>query len=239
VSNTIQRVVAWSGSITLIGCLIGFIMAGLLPIPPGANLSADEIAQFYSSDTTMIRIGLLLINISMCFFAPMIALTTDLMLRIAGAPRVLAYLQAIAGVAVVIFASAGPMFMNIAAFRPGRAPEITQALNDVGWILFIAPITVFLLQQLPIAVAVFVDASERPVFPRWVGYLNIWVPISFLPAFLVYFAKSGPVAWQGVLVFYLGLATFGAWVVGMTYALVRAAGQLESGPELASSAGQA
>jgi hypothetical protein len=235
VSNIVQRALAWSGSITIVGCLVGFVMAGFLPVPPGANLSAAQIAEFYSSNTSMIRIGLLLINIAMCFFAPMIALTTDQMLRINNAPRVLAHLQAIAGAAVVVFASAGPMFMNIAAFRPGRAPEITQALNDIGWILFIAPITVFLLQQFPIAVAVLMDSAEQPVFPRWVGYLNIWVPLSFLPAFLVYFAKSGPVAWQGVLVFYLGLATFGAWVIGMTYALVRATGRQDVGTRDSSS----
>jgi hypothetical protein len=66
-------------------------------------------------------------------------------------------------------------------------------------------------QQVPIAVAILLDRSPRPVFPRWVGYLNLWVPLSCFPAFLIYFFKSRPLAWQGILVFYLGLATFGAW----------------------------
>ena len=66
------------------------------------------------------------------------------------------------------------------------------------------------------------DRSPRPVYPRWVGYSNLWVPLSFVPALMAYFFKSGPFAWQGLLVFYLGLTTFGAWVVIMMWAMLRA-----------------
>jgi hypothetical protein len=179
VPYTVQRVMARSGLVTVIACLIGFVMAHLLPVPPGANLSPGQVAEFYRSDTVMIRAGLLIVNITMCFFAPMTALTTDQMLRIRDAPRALAYLQAVAGAAVVIVARVGPMFMNIAAFRPERDPVVTQTLNDIGWFIFIAPIGVFVFQEVPIAVAILLDRSPRPVFPRWVGYLNLCVPLRF------------------------------------------------------------
>jgi hypothetical protein len=66
------------------------------------------------------------------------------------------------------------------------------------------------------------DRSARQVFPRWVGYANLWVPLTFVPALMPFFFKTGPFAWQGLLVFYLGLATLGAWVVIMVWALLRA-----------------
>jgi hypothetical protein len=81
------------------------------------------------------------------------------------------------------------------------------------------------MQEVPIAIAILMDRSARPLFPRWVGYANIWIPLTFLPALCAYFVTTGPVAWQGALVFYLGLATFGAWVVIMTWALLRAVRQ--------------
>jgi hypothetical protein len=32
---------------------------------------------------------------------------------------------------------------TIAAYRPDRAVEITQALNDTGWILLVVPFSLF------------------------------------------------------------------------------------------------
>jgi hypothetical protein len=152
----------------------------------------------------------------------MVALITTQMLRIDGAPAGLAHLQQIGGTCVVIVTVIPTIMMNVAAFRPDRDPITIQALNDLAWLLFVTPIGLFLLQEVSIAVAIFMDHSPRPVFPRWVGYANLWIPLTFLPALLPYFFKSGPLSWQGLLVFYLGLATFGAWVVIMTWALLRA-----------------
>ena len=83
-------------------------------------------------------------------------------------------------------------------------------------------IGLFFCQEVPIGIAILMDRSNRPVFPRWVGYVNLWVPLTFVPALLPYFFMTGPFAWQGLLVFYLGLSTFGLWVVVMTWALLRA-----------------
>jgi len=221
-SYTVRRAMALSGIPLIVLTFAGFILARLLPVPPGANLTAGQIAEFYSSHTTMSRLGFLLAGVGLGFLAPMVALITTQMKRIDGVPESLANLQQIAGTCVVIVTVIPCILMNVAAFRPDRDPVVTQAINDAAWLLFVTPIVVFVLQEVPIAVAIFMDRSERPVFPRWVGYANLWIPLSFLPALLPYFAKTGPVSWQGILVFYLGLATFGAWVIIMMWALLRA-----------------
>jgi hypothetical protein len=102
-----------------------------------------------------------------------------------------------------------------AAFRPDRNPEITQALSDFGWLLFITPIAPFILQYVIIAIAVFLDKRPTPLFPRWVAYLQIWIAVLFLPAFLAYFMKSGPFAWNGVFVWWIPFAVFTFWFVAM------------------------
>ena len=218
----VQRGMAWSGLGLIVLTPAGFALARLLPVPPGANLNADQIAEFYSAHPTNTRLGFLLAAVGLGLLAPLVALITTQMQRIKEAPPALANLQQIGGTCVVIVAVVPLIVMNVAAFRPDRNPVVTQSINDLAWLLLVTPIGLFLLQEIPIAIAIFLDRSTRPVFPRWVGYANLWIPLTFLPAFLPYFFKTGPVSWQGALVFYLGLATFGAWVIIMMWALLRA-----------------
>jgi hypothetical protein len=221
-SKVVERAMAWSGLVVIVLTLSGFTLARLLPVPPGANLDPAQIAQFYGAHPIPTRLGFLLATIGLAFLAPMAASIAMAMLRIKAAPPVLALLQVIGGVGVVMLTVIPTILMNVAAFRPDRNPMVTQAISDVAWLLFVTPIPLFFFQEVPIAVAILMDRSPRPVFPRWVGYANLWIPLTFLPALLPYFFKTGPLAWQGLLVFYLGLATFGAWVVVMMWALLNA-----------------
>jgi hypothetical protein len=221
-SYAVQRAMVWCGLPLMVLTFSGFLLARLLPVPPGANLTADQIAEFYSAHPTTTRLGLLLATIGLGLLGPMVAVITSQMLRIKDAPAALANCQQIGGIGVVMVTVLPLIVMNVAAFRPDRNPIVTQAINDLAWLLLVTPIGLFLLQEIPIAIAIFLDRSTKPVFPRWVGYANLWIPVTFLPAFLPYFTKTGPVAWQGILVFYLGLTTFGAWVIIMMWALLRA-----------------
>jgi hypothetical protein len=221
-TSVVNRAMAWSGLAVLLLTFGGFLLARLLPVPPGADLSAEQIADFYSTQPTMTRVGLLVASLGLSLLAPMVALITSLMLRIKAAPPGLAYLQQVGGIGVVVVTVLPMIVMNVAAFRVDRNPVVIQAINDLAWLVLITPIGLFVMQEVPIAIAILMDRATHPLFPRWVGYANIWIPLTFLPALCAYFVTTGPVAWQGVLVFYLGLATFGAWVVIMTWALVRA-----------------
>jgi hypothetical protein len=60
------------------------------------------------------------------------------------------------------------------------------------------------------------------VFPRWIGYANLWIGFLFLPAGLAYFFKSGPFAWHGVFVFWFGLTLYSIWAFLMWWAVRRA-----------------
>jgi hypothetical protein len=53
------------------------------------------------------------------------------------------------------------------------------------------------------------------VFPRWLGYFNIWCALTFLPAALIYFFKNGAFAWNGVFCFWLPLTVFTTWFAVM------------------------
>jgi hypothetical protein len=97
-----------------------------------------------------------------------------------------------------------------------------QAISDMSWIPFVGLLGVPMMQNICLALAILSDTGPRPVFPRWAGYFNIWVGLSFVPAVLLVFVHSGPVAWNGVLSWYLGAVAFFSWIVVMAVLLLRA-----------------
>jgi hypothetical protein len=61
--------------------------------------------------------------------------------------------------------------------------------------------------------------------PRWVGYANLWAALGIAPASFVVFFHTGPLAWNGVLAWWLVLVDFFAWMCVMAYALSHAIAQ--------------
>jgi hypothetical protein len=117
-----------------------------------------------------------------------------------------------------------PMFaMAAAAYRPdSRSPEITQALNDLGWLALVGFGGPAIVQTVVIAIAILSDHEEHPVFARWVGYFNVWCALLFVPGLLVIVFHSGPFAWNGMFAFWVPLTVFSGWFVVMAVVLFRA-----------------
>ncbi|MDT7590710.1 MAG: hypothetical protein QOH45_241, partial [Pseudonocardiales bacterium] len=183
---------------------------------------AAALAQFYADNQTRIRLGLV---VSMLGAALSFAFPVPIMLqlrRIRGGAA-LGYTQLVAGmVNPLLFVF--PMFaMAAAAYRPdSRSPEITQALNDLGWLALVGFGGPAIVQTVVIAIAILSDHEEHPVFARWVGYFNVWCALLFVPGLLVIVFHSGPFAWNGMFAFWVPLTVFSGWFVVMAVVLFRA-----------------
>ena len=70
--------------------------------------------------------------------------------------------------------------------------------------------------------ATLADKSAEPVFPRWSGFVNLWLGTLFLPGGLIVFFKTGPFAWDGFIAFWIPFAAFALWFLVMTPVLLRA-----------------
>jgi len=217
-----QKVLAWFGPAYVLAILVGLVLvAGFIP-PPQPSLSADEIAQVYAQDATSIRIGLLIAITGTALYAPFAAAISAQMMRQEDRRRpVLAYVQLINGGLGSLVLMLAFMFMMVAAFDPTRPSEITKVINELGWIFLVIPFPPFCIQYVAIAVAIFQDPSEHPVFPRWVAHYNIWIAVAFLPTGLVGFFHHGPFAWNGAISFWLAVAVYAGWFLVMTWALLR------------------
>lgn len=220
-SKRVQLTCAWCVPVGLVIILAGMWLAGFIPPPPAYD-TPQQIAEFYRHDTNVIRFGLLLALTGFAVWGPLIAVITRQMLRIKPSHNVLAYVQLGSGAAAWQFLLVPVLVLTAAAFRPERNPEITQALHDTGWILLFLPFTPFIVQSLSIALAALLDSGTRPVFARWVGYFNLLECLLFLPVALLTFFKTGVFAYHGILVFWVPLTIFAAWMLVMTWAVHRA-----------------
>lgn len=220
-TRPIQLGMAWCGVIFVAIFFPGLIIAGFFPpIPPGH--SAQEVAHQYQQHADSIRAGCVVMMIAVGFSLPFSAVVSTQLARIEGRWTPLCYTQLAAG-AVGMVAATFPLFFFMAAsFRPDRNPDVTQALNDIGWIPFIINWPPAVCQAGAVAVAVLADRRPHPVYPRWVGYFLIWACIAFTGSSLLLFFKSGPFAWNGLFSFWLAATFFGSFFLVMTWGTIRA-----------------
>jgi hypothetical protein len=65
-----------------------------------------------------------------------------------------------------------------------------------------------MVQNFAFVYAIILDTRERPLFPKWLIPFNIIMPILFAFATGVHCHMSGPLAWDGVITFYIVGFTF-------------------------------
>ena len=224
-----EQFCAWSGVAFMLLFGIGWLVfapAFFPPHPPGADVS--EILARYSSNTNLLRFGLILIIVSAGFFALYSAALANLLYRhVAPQSPLLAIGQILGGGVNTIFFILPPVLWGVAAFRLDRNPEIIQAINDIGWFFFFQPASLILVQFLTLAYGILNDKSTQPALPRWVAFLNMWMAAIFVPAYMLTFFKTGPFAWNGVFCFWLPVASFAPWVGVHVYYMLKAAGRFE------------
>jgi hypothetical protein len=218
-TNRILTLCAWAGPATVVVALIGWLIAGVLPIPLGSESSVEDVVNFYSHDTRVIA-GLVISTLGVGLVFPLIAVIAVHMVRMEGRTPILTFLQLITGAATGVCLLLPLLLMTTIAFRPDRSPELTMTLNDIAWLLFITPIVPFMIQNIAIGVAILND--KRQTLPRWVGYVNFWIAFSFIPDPLAFFFHSGPFAWRGIFIFWLALTTYSVFLIVMGLTLRKA-----------------
>jgi hypothetical protein len=197
-----------------------WVLAGFVP-PPSPKNTAEQTAAFFRDGTTAIRLGLWIALLASTLIAPWAVVLWAQMRRAERGLAPLAYIQLICGALLVIEFIIPVMIWQAAAFRPDNDPSVLQSLNDIAWLMFVAPTGTAVLQAVCIGLVVLGDKGREPVFPRWVGYFNFWIAVLLMPGGFIFFFKDGPFAWTGVISFWLLLVAFSGWVLGMSAVLLR------------------
>ena len=220
----IQLFGAWSAIIYVVLLFGGWWpVANFFPLhEPSAG--SDEILQIFAEDHVRIRLGMLMIMWAAVFCLPLGAALSQEVRKIEGNGRILTYtlLLALFGNAMLTFYPA--LWWLIAGFRAETRPEeLMYLLNDVGWLQFLGGISLVMPMYIVIAIAAFCDKRENPVFPRWVGYFNLWVFVLLLPDQMLFFFYDGPFAWDGLVAIWIPLVLFTAWFFVVFHCLRKSA----------------
>jgi hypothetical protein len=221
-NRRIQLLCVWAGPAFVLLYLLFFagVARWVPPQPPW--WSAERVAAYYDAHRAGIQIGQLGAMIVSVLLLPFWAVISS---QIARTERyrmpVLALTQFGGAVLLQVFFALCSMLWIIATFRPGLDPSTVRALNDGAWLIFVMVFPGYVLQLSCIAIAAFRDTSPEPVWPRWAGYLNLWVALSGAGGGLAVFFKHGPFAWNGLIGFYVPVTAFVIWIGCMTYLLHR------------------
>jgi len=183
--------------------------------PMSPTMSAEEVASFYRDETARIRYSMILFNWFGVGLIPVVMLLVMQIRKMAHRTPILSYsLIACAGGPPTLFLIAN-MFWLLGAFRPERAPELTQLLNDLAWITFTVLVPYLIAQCLLLALAIYWDRQDRPVFKPWVAHFNLLVAVALAPAAFGALTFTGPLAWDGLLSFWVKNIAIAAWIIVM------------------------
>jgi len=217
-NRTAQMIAVIAAPVMMVLFGIGSVWLGRY-FPPAihANDSATKTASWYAEHKDRIRIGLVFTMAAygvMCTYGVAMAVQTR---RKEGMFPAWTYLQLVnmaAGTAQIVVMVG---LWAAAAYRPGQiSPEITQSLNDAGWMILMGTWITFTLWSAFLGGAILTDKSSSPVFPRWSGYFSIACGILYTPGSGCWFFKSGAMSWVGAICLWEVFLVFGAWV--MTFA---------------------
>jgi hypothetical protein len=204
----------------------GFVVAGWVPpFPPGGSFE-QLAAQFAEPDR--IRVAAAMFLFGAAFFpAPAVAIAAQLR-RIEGPRQVLANLQML-GAAVGVLGIQVPAALWLAiCYYPGLGPDTVAVLNATAWFFLLGAVGPAVVQN--VAIGLCVLGSDGSVYPRWLGYFNLYMAFGLMGGVLIPFFSSGPFGWNGVVGFWLVAVDFFAWVILMWVLTVKAIKQDTGGP---------
>ena len=201
-------------AVALIWISAFFLFPGFLH-PMSPTMSAEEVAGFYRDEAARIRYSMILFNWFGVGLVPVVVLLALQVRRMAHRTPILSYsLIACAGGPPALFLIAN-MFWLLGAFRPDRAPELTMLFNDLAWITFSVMVSYLIAQCLLLALAIYWDRNDTPVFRPWVAHFNVATAVALMPAAFTALALDGPFAWDGLLSFWLKNIAIATWVIVM------------------------
>lgn len=192
-------------------------------LPPSAADPAAKTVSDYLANTTRIRIATVLFIFSSVLYTTWSVSVIQMVRRRERQWPILFNIMMVAVACETVVVMFIGFFFGAAAWRPGEtSPQVTQAFNDLGWLGVLFTGAPFALFQLALAATTLTDNSPRPIFPRWSAYFNIFTSFFMCEASLLLFFKTGPFSQNGVLVFYIPMIVFFAWIVVFTVLTLRA-----------------
>lgn len=223
-----QRICIWVGLLFLPLFWLGLMVAGWFP-PPTPNLTVGEVARMFAEDRNRIRVGVLILTSAAPLLAFYGAALSYQIRRNIGESTPIATAQSLVAACLILEFIIPQMIWQAGAFRAERNPELVQLCYDIGWLMYMGVVGTAIVQMVLCGVAILQDRRPKPLLPRWIGYLCFWSAIGVAGGSFCVFFHTGPLAWNGIIAFWLLAVAFFAWMVSMSWGMLRSRSNLNDG----------
>jgi hypothetical protein len=237
-SERSQRIVLWwaIGFAVIYGIAFVFLLR-MVPFPSATQPQA-EIVAFYSEHSTSIRVGSVIASLTSAFMLPLAVVAGLQMSRLEKGLPIWSILTICGGAMMSIFLVLPPLFWGVAAYAPDRAPDATVLMHQLACLTMTTTDQYYVFMWVAIVVICLTSTQvKHSPFPRWFGYLTAWIALMFEAGAFAFLPKTGPFAWDGLLVYWSPLTLFTVWIAVQCPLLFRAIKAQMQDEETASLAG--
>ncbi len=222
-SERSQRIVLWWAIVFAL--IYGFALVFLLHMvpPPSATWSAEHIAAWYAEHHTSIRIGAVIAGFTSAYMLPLSVVIALQMSRVEKGRPIWSALVMCGGAMMLIFLVLSPVFWGVAVFTSTRVLDATAMMHELGMLTLTTTDQYYIFMWVAIVVICLTPTRvKHSPFPRWFGYLSAWIALMFEAGIFAFLARTGPFAWNGLLVFWSPLSLFGVWIAVQCYLVFKA-----------------
>lgn len=218
----LHRLGAWAPLVYLAVFGAGWLVFNHFFPPFSPADGAEQIAAQFHYRRVPIMFGSVLMMISTMILMPYAALLVLIVRKAEGEIGMATLMMAFTQVTYMVVNFFVPFSFAMATFRADRDPELVQYASDFGFIQFFGGIPMFWMVWIVTAYAsLAMSRRGNPVIPRWFGYLNLWCAILYVPELLIFFFKSGPFAWDGLVGFWIPMVVFVTYFIAATVVFFR------------------
>ncbi|GAA0616085.1 hypothetical protein GCM10009547_17640 [Sporichthya brevicatena] len=196
-----------------------FAVAGWVP-PFSPDGSFEELANnFRDQDNVRIAAAMFFFG-GAVFVFPTVAIAGQLR-RIEGTARpVMTWAQLLSGAVGVLGIQIAAAIWLAISFYDGSSDDVVSTMNAMAWFFILGAVAPAVFQNMAIATVVL--SGDGAVYPRWIGYLNLYCALGLTLGVLTPFFQDGPFAWNGIVGFWVVAVDFFVWMFVMWWATVRA-----------------
>jgi hypothetical protein len=226
-SERSQRAILWWGIALAVIYTVALIF--LLQQVPTKNpaWTAEQVADWYANNQGKIQWGAVIGGWTGAFMMPILAVLTIQMARVeTGGWKIWSALSLVSGALMSLFLMLPPLFWGVAAYTaPRKDPEVTTLMHELATLTLTTTDQYYIFAWVAVTVIALRPATQlvkNNPFPRWWGYLSLWITIMFEAGAVAFVPRSGPFAWNGLLVFWSPLTLFGLWITIQCWLIFRA-----------------
>lgn len=222
-NSALEVIGAWCGLAYVLFFGLGWLLLAHFLPPISPNLNATEVVLIFQERRLPLMLASVIMMLSTLLLMPISAVTLLLVQKIEQRTGVLTLMLGFSLTLALVLNFYTPFSWASAAFRPERTPELIQLMSDIGFLQFMGGIPMFIMSWAVIAYAVLVVSSrDKPILPRWFGYFCLWTTVLYIPELLIFFFKTGPFAWDGIVGFWIPAFLFSVYYTATAFAFVPA-----------------